>query len=194
MTRSIPAFLLGLFGCLTGAHADPIEPFQLFDQHGATHDLTWLEDKSAIVIMIHGNGCPIVRNGWPTDQALREEYRHQGVEFLMLNSNIQDNRASILREAEMFRMDISILVDETQSVGESLNLIRTAEVLVIDPKSWEVVYRGAIDDRLTYEKQKPAATENYLRDALEAQLAGEPIAVPVRDALGCLINFPNRRR
>ena len=45
------------------------------------------------------------------------------------------------------------------------------------------MYRGPIDDRLTYEKQKPVASENYLRDALDAQLAGEPIAVPVRDAL-----------
>jgi hypothetical protein len=45
---------------------------------------------------------------------------------------------------------------------------------------------------LTYEAQKPAATEHYLRDALDALLAGRPIEVPRREALGCLINFPER--
>jgi len=193
MNRSMPVLLLALLACSATADAGQLEPFQLRDQHGATHDLSWLEDKAAVVIMIHGNGCQIVRNAWPTYQAIREQYQYQGVEFLMLNSNLQDNAASILSEADMFRMDIPILVDETQAVGESLNLVRTAEVLVIDPKTWEIAYRGPVDDRLTYEKQKPVATENYLIDALDATLAGEPIAVPVRDALGCLINFPNRQ-
>jgi hypothetical protein len=193
MNRSIPVLMLSLLAGAAAVQAEQVEPFQLLDQHGATHDLNWLSEKSAVVIMIHGNGCPIVRNAWPTYQALREAYQYRGVEFLMLNSNLQDNQATILRESEMFKMDIPILVDETQSVGESLNLVRTAEVLVLDPKSWEIVYRGAIDDRLTYEKQKPQATEHYLRDALDAKLAGEPIEVPVRDALGCLINFPNKQ-
>jgi thiol-disulfide isomerase/thioredoxin len=193
MNRSIPAFLLGLTAFATVAVAEHVDQFTLEDQHGATHNLEWLADKSAIVIMIQGNGCPIVRNAWPTYRELRDTYQNEGVEFLMLNSNLQDNAASIERESAMFQMDIPILVDETQAVGESLKLIRTAEVLVIDPESWEIVYRGPVDDRLTYEKQKPFATENYLRDALDAVLAGAPIEVPVRDALGCLINFPNRQ-
>ena len=87
-------------------------------------------------------------------------------------------------------MDAPILLDQAQWVGESLNLIRTAEVLLIDPATWEIVYRGPLDDRLTYEAQKPAATEHYLRDALDAVLAGRPIETPKRDALGCLINLP----
>ena len=193
MKRPISTFALGLLAFQAVAFADQVEPFTLQDQHGATHNLEWLADKSAVVIMVHGNGCPIVRNAWPTYRALRETYSHQGVEFLMLNSNLQDNGESILREADMFRMDIPILVDETQSIGEALSLIRTAEVLVIDPESWAIVYRGPVDDRLTYEKQKPVATENYLADALDAVLAGESVAVPERDALGCLIYFPNRQ-
>jgi len=175
------------------AGADTAEDFRLIDQHGATHELHWLADKDAVVIMIQGNGCPIVRNAWPTYRAIRDDYEQRNVEFLMLNSNIQDDQASILRESETFQMDISILKDVTQAVGESLGVIRTAEAFVIDPKSWEVVYRGPIDDRLTYEHQKAIASEDYLRDALEAVIAGKPVAVAQRDALGCLVNFPNRR-
>ena len=63
---------------------------------------------------------------------------------MLLNSNLQDDRASILREAETFKIDAPILIDRTQAVGESLQLIRTAEILLIDPRSWEIVYRGPV--------------------------------------------------
>ena len=185
---------MALLGSAATAFAERAENFTILpDQHGVTHELHGLAAAKAVVIMIQGNGCPIVRNAWPVYRQLRESYRERGVEFLLLNSNLQDDAASVRREAGAFKMDAPILLDEGQSVGESLSLIRTAEVLLIDPATWEIVYRGPVDDRLTYEAQKPAATEHYLRDALDAVLAGWPIEVPRRDALGCLINFPNRR-
>jgi hypothetical protein len=182
---------VGLLGA-AAAVADPVQNFVLHDQHGVAHELYRLAEARAVIIMIQGNGCPIVRNAWPHYRQLRESYRDRGVEFLMLNSNLQDDRASVLRESGTFGIDAPILIDRAQSVGESLQLIRTAEVLLLDPATWEIVYRGPIDDRLTYEAQKPAATEHYLRDALDALLAGRPIEVPRREALGCLINFPER--
>ena len=68
-----------LFGMLaaTSVGADTAENFQLLDQHRATHELHWLSDTDAVVIMIQGNGCPIVRNAWPTYQAIRDEYQHR---------------------------------------------------------------------------------------------------------------------
>lgn len=192
MQRPSLFVLVALLGAAAAASAERAGNFALPDQHGVTHELHDLADASAIVIMIQGNGCPIVRNAWPVYRQLREVYQRKGVEFLLLNSNLQDDRSSVLREAEAFRIDAPILLDQGQSVGESLSLIRTAEVLLIDPATWEIVYRGPLDDRLTYEAQKPAATQHYLRDALDAVLAGRPIEVPKRDALGCLINFPHR--
>ena len=78
----------------------------------------------------------------------------------MLNSNLQDNRLSIREEAKEYGYDLSILIDETQIISESLDLSRTGEVFIIDPKNWSVVYIGAIDDRLTYENQKKKASEH----------------------------------
>jgi len=193
MQRSSLVIFLASLGAAATALAEHAENFTLPDQNGVAHALHDLAEAEAVVIMIQGNGCPIVRNAWPVYRQLRESYREKGVEFLMLNSNLQDDVASVRREAETFKMDAPILLDQTQSVGESLNVIRTAEVLLIDPGTWEIVYRGPVDDRLTYEAQKPAAAEHYLRDALDAVLAGRPIETPRRDALGCLINFPNRR-
>jgi hypothetical protein len=129
----ILAITVGLL-LASSAQAERIENFVLLDQHGAAHNLHYHRDKSAVVIMIQGNGCPIVRNALTDYKALRDSFADQGVHFMMLNANLQDQRSTILAEAEKFGIDMPILHDETQLIGESLNLVRTAEVLVIDPK------------------------------------------------------------
>lgn len=179
-------FVVGL------VHAERIDNFMLLDQHGDAHNLYYHKDKSAIVIMIQGNGCPIVRNALTDYKALRDTYADQGAHFFMLNANLQDLRSAILAEAEKFAIDMPILHDETQLIGESLNLIRTAEVLVINPKNWEIVYRGPINDRQVYERQKAEASNHYAADAIANVLRGEQIDVARRDTLGCLINFAQR--
>ncbi len=171
-----------------------VENFRLMDHQGGSHELYYYSDAKAIVFMVQGNSCPIVRNAMPRFKELRDQYAGQGVQFFMLNSNLQDNRRSVSQEAEEFGFDIPILIDETQIIGESLGLVRTGEVFVVDPKTWSVSYRGAVDDRLTYENQKAQAKEHYLRDALDNMVAGEPVAVASTDALGCLINFPEQNQ
>jgi hypothetical protein len=173
---------------------DRVDNFRLLDQDGASHELYYLSDAKAVVIMVHGNGCPIVRNTLPVMHEIRDRYRAQGVEFLLLNSNLQDDRDAIGKEAAEFGIDFPILVDDTQLIGESLDVTRTAEVFVIDPRSWRLLYRGPVDDRLAYGTQRPAARNHYLTDALDATLQGKPLAVAQTEALGCLVNLPERER
>lgn len=190
--RALRILGLLLLALAVPAAATTVDNFVLLDHAGDAHEL-YYGDPAAIVVLVQGNGCPIVRAALPTFKALRDEFEPQNVRFLMLNANLQDDRRSIRNEAAEWAIDMPVLDDSTQLIGESLGLIRTGEVLVIDPASRQLVYRGPIDDRLTYERQKAAANDHYLRDALTAQLAGEPIAVAQRDAVGCLINFPERK-
>ena len=169
-----------------------VDDFALRDQRGDLHELGSYADAKAVVLMVQGNGCPVVRNALPDLRAVRERYEAQGVAFLMLNSNLQDRAETIRAEAEEFGIDFPILVDETQQVGMALALTRTAEVLVLD-SSRQVAYRGPVNDRLSYERQRAAAQHHYLADALDAVLAGDKPAIAAKDAIGCLINFPARR-
>ena len=161
--------------------------FGLHDQDGAFHNLYYYSDAKAVVLYVHGNKCPIVRNAITDIRSVRREFRDQGVEFLMINSNVQDDRASIATEAEEFDIDFPILKDDAQLVAEALQLHRTAEAIVIDPYSWSVVYRGPINDRIGYESQKNDADKHYLSDALNAHLADEEIAESFIKGKGCLI-------
>ncbi len=188
----LPALWLAspVFALAPGAVVDN---FRLLDHTGKSHELYYLSDMKAVVLMIQGNGCPIVRHALPSLREVRAKYQPQGVEFLLLNSNLQDNRDAVAKEAQEFGIDFPILLDEAQLIGESLCVVRTSEIFVIDPRGWKLVYRGPLDDRLSYEAQRPA-TKHYLSDALDNVLAGLPVKVAQAEGVGCLVNFPERGR
>jgi peroxiredoxin len=176
-------------GLAPGAH---VPDFTLTDETGATHELYALSAKRAVVIMTQSNGCPIVRLAVPALREIRDRYPKRDIEFLLLNPTLQDSAESVAREVAEFNFGLPVMLDPKQKVGETLGVNRTAEVYVIDPKSWTLVYHGPIDDRLNYESQRPVH-HRYLSDALDAMLAGKPVAVASASSPGCLINFPNRK-
>ncbi len=171
-----------------------VDDFQLIDETGKAHRLSYYSDAPAIVIMTQGNGCPIVRNAMPFLREVRDQYADKGVQFFLLNSNIQDNRKSIAAESAEFGFDIPVLDDSLQLIGDALRVTRTAEIFVIDNRTKRVVYHGPVDDRLTYERQRAEAKHTYLADALDAVIAGKPVEVAQVSAPGCIVNFPDRAR
>lgn len=191
--RNLPLALALLIAPAAGAL--PVADFRLADQHGAMHRLDSYRDAAAVVLMVQGNGCPIVRTALPDLAAVRAQFAERNVAFLMINANLQDDRERIRAEAEEWGIDLPILVDETQAIGRQLQLTRTAETLLLAPPAnagaeWRLAYRGPINDRLSYGRQRAVANEHYLATAIEAVLAGEEPAVAARDAKGCLISFP----
>jgi peroxiredoxin len=187
--------LCAAFGSASAGALAPgghIADFTLKDQTGAVHQLYALSGKKAVVIMTQSNGCPIVRLAVPALREIRERYRSQDIEFLLLNPTLQDTADAVQHEAEEFGFGMTVLLDRTQKVGEAWGVDRTAEVFVIDPKSWTLLYHGPIDDRLTYESQRPVH-HPYLTDALDALLASKPVAVASVASPGCLINFAHRK-
>ena len=171
-----------------------VDNFRLTDQNLQSHELWRLAGAPAVVIVTQENGCPVSRNIGSTLKALQAKYADKGVEFMMLNSNPNDTREDIQAEAKAYGYDMPILMDSNQLVGEQLGVTRTAEVFVIDPKTWRIAYRGPVDDRVTYERQKAKADHTWAKDALDSLLAGKPVAVAQEPAVGCLIDFPQRDR
>ena len=197
--KSVARHILGVLTlgfalqCWAIAPGSKVPDFRLTDQRGQQHRLYDLNNQKAVVIMIQGNGCPIVRQALPLLQQVRDQYRDKGVEFLLLNSNLQDNAESIAKEAAEFSIAFPILVDQKQKIGEMLGVERTSEVFVIEPRTWKLVFRGPMDDRLHYERQRPP-TKHYLTDALDALIAGRAVPVSTADGVGCIVNFPERSK
>lgn len=189
-------FLLLALSATVALGSDTVNDFALIDHKGAFRQLYYYAkdpQTKAIVLFVQGNGCPLVRKRVPELKRLRDTYAPKGVLFWMINANPQDNRTDVVKEATEFEMDMPILLDQTQLVAEGLKIKRTAEVIVIEANTWKIRYRGAIDDRLGYETEKPKAEHEYLKDALESLLAGQPIKSEMTAAPGCIVSYEKTR-
>lgn len=178
------------FAAVADTFLKSIKDFELKDHNGVTHSLSEYEDRDFIVVYIHGTGCPIARLSVPSYLQIQAQYADANLEFLMLNSFIQDDIARISREAEEFKISFPILKDADQSVARSMGVERTAEVFIIDPRTREIHFRGPINDQLGYETQRLEIRHNYLRDALDTIMAGGKVNMhDIPDAKGCLVGF-----
>jgi hypothetical protein len=185
---------LFIFSISSGyAKADRVENFRLLDQEHSSHELYYHKGAKAVVLMVTMNGCPVVRNMLPDLREIRAQFG-DSVEFKLINSSLQDSYSNIRQEVADFGIDFPVLVDDTQLIGEVLELNRSGEVLVIDTRNWNIAYRGPVNDRVGYEIQRSEAKENYLADALAAVIDGRPVDTPKRDTFGCLINFPEHQQ
>ena len=169
---------------------DTVANFTLGDQNGVEHELYAINDADAVVLIMQGNGCPIVQKMLPTIKDLAADYGAKNVAFLMINSNFQDNPENMKAEDEKFDINLPMLKDADQSLGKRLGAVRTAETYVIDQTDWTLLYHGPIDDRLTYGREKAVADHDYLADVLDAVLEGRELPHPEKQpADGCLINY-----
>ncbi len=164
-----------------------VTDFGLFDHKGDFHRLQYHKDAAAVVLFVQGNKCPIVRKAFIDLQAIKSAYSEKNVQFLMINSNIQDNRSSVKEEMSSYDSDIPVLIDKHQLVADLLDIDITAECFVIDPKDWTLKYRGPINDRLGYESQKNKASNHYLKDALDNVINRTEVASAFVNTKGCAI-------
>lgn len=174
--------LAGLFCVANAALAVPgdvVDNFRLTDHTGKSHELYYLSDMKAVVLMAYGADCAVANKATKTLAALQERHA-QDVAVLMLDSNLTDTRDSIAAAATRAGFTTPVLVDETQVIGEALGLTRSGEALVISPQGWKVAYHGSAADALG--------------EAVDALVAGAPVRIARTDVVGCAIGMPERER
>ena len=158
--------------------ADRVGDFVLLDQDGYAHLMSWYDDHAAIALLVQANGSRATVNSIAKFEELQARYEEQGIEFFMLNPTGSQDRQSV--QAEMVRQnsDMKVLMDDTQFISEVLGVEKTGEVLIFDPKSFTVEFRG------------PVGAE--FERALDATLAGQPIANPVVASTDDTVLYPAR--
>lgn len=163
--------------------------YALYDQHGNFHRFSYYNNTQGIVLYVQGNGCPMVRNSFRDYQAIANEYSSKGFEFFMINSNLQDNRASIAKEATDFQFTLPVLDDGAQILAQLLDINVTTETIVLHPTTREILFRGPVNNKFDYETQRSEATVSYLKNALNAILKGEK-PISIQEAVrGCKVTL-----
>ncbi|PQB04044.1 redoxin family protein [Aureitalea marina] len=166
---------------------DRMNDYALYDSAGGFHRFSRYNNKKAIVLFVQGNGCPIVRNYLNDLREIVDEYGPKGVQFFMVNSNIQDNRDTVESEVSKYGIEIPVLMDQNQILADELDIRITAEVIVLHPVSRQILYRGPLNDRLDYEAQKDTSENDFLIEALDGIINGSEVKSMPKAVRGCKV-------
>lgn len=162
------------------------QTIQLPDCYGKSVKLSDVLGERATVIAFLGTECPLAKLYGPRLQQLHEKFSGQGVRFVGVCANVQDNLSEVLSYVNRSGIQFPMLLDAEQRLADTLHAKRTPEVFVLDAKG-QLQYRGRIDDQYGISVARKAPTSNDLTAALDSLLQGVAPQVNSTLAVGCAI-------
>jgi peroxiredoxin len=142
-----------------------------------------------LVVAFWCNHCPYVRAWEDRMNAIALEYAGRGVQVVAVNANDAeaypaDAFPEMAARAKDKGFAFAYAHDATQEVARAYGAARTPEVFAFDATG-ALRYHGAIDDST----DPGGVSATYLRDALEAILAGDEVPVAETAPVGCTIKW-----
>ena len=172
---------------MTGSRQAP--PLMLPDTAGEPHALSAGRAEAAATVVIWTcNHCPYALAWHDRLVEVAEEYADRDVRFLAVNSTDPerypaDGPEAMRERVERERWPFPYLHDSSQEAARAWGARTTPHLFVLDPEQ-RIVYEGAPDA----DHQDPSLNAQWLRDALDAVLAGdEPPAST--EPVGCSIKW-----
>lgn len=159
-----------------------IEDFSLPDSDGKEHALNSLKGKNGTVLIFVATKCPISNAYNERMEKLAQDYKAKGINVVGINSNVAEGAAEVKAHAATNKLTFPILKDAGNKIADRLGATVTPEAFFLDASN-KLMYRGRIDNA----KDVSQVNTNDLRDALDAAVAGKPIAKTTAAAFGCTI-------
>lgn len=173
----------------------PAPDFTLPGVDGKMHSLS--DHKGSFVVLEWVNfDCPFVKKFYGSDtmQKLQADYKAKGVVWLSIVSSAPgkqghlDAETAPARIAQEKAQPSAFLLDPSGEVGRLYGAKTTPHMFVIDSEG-TLIYQGAIDSvRSTKAQDIPIAT-NYVTDALDAAMNGQPVPTSETKAYGCSVKY-----
>jgi thiol-disulfide isomerase/thioredoxin len=161
----------------TGA-VPKVDNFRLTSADHQSYELYRMKDDAAIVLVTQADGCGPLRQAAPALKSLSADYASKGVDVLLINSSLKETADQAAAEAASAGYGVPILMDGQQLVGEQLGVKNAGEAIVVNPKTWNIAWRGPVADA---------------PDAVAAVVAGrEPKTGQAVNT--CSIAFPDRAK
>jgi peroxiredoxin len=154
---------------------------------GKVRSLSDYHGKKAVVVVIVGTECPISNLYVVTLAEMHQKYSDKGVQILAVNSNDHDTFDEVAAHAKERKLPFPVLKDEDHSVVDALGASRTPEAFLLDADG-VIRYTGRIDDQYGYRYRRASPLHTELKDALDAVLAGKPVAVSKTKLEGCNVD------
>ncbi|MGA9116881.1 MAG: thioredoxin family protein [Bacteroidota bacterium] len=192
-----PCALLAAIPLRAGEPAvgDAAPAFTLRDAAGEDHSLSDYSGKWVVLEWVNYD-CPFVRKHYRSGnmQSLQAGYRKKGVIWLSICSSAPGNQGHFKNSDLIKRIrtekaePTAYLADPEGTTGRAYGARTTPHMFLISPEG-TLVYAGAIDDIPSADQDDIGRARNYLRQALDASLAGKPVPTASSRPYGCSVKY-----
>lgn len=153
----------------------------------ATLTLSQLKGDKGTLIIFTCNKCPFVQAWQEQMVEIAKMSKAKGLGVVFINSNDPAVKGDTLENMKAFAQKEGYawpyLQDSTSDVARNFGAAKTPDVFLFDADA-KLVYKGAVG-----EGGRTVGEEIWLKDAIEALLAGEKIEKAETKAVGCTIKF-----
>ena len=164
--------------------------FRLSGVDGKDTTLADFKKAKVLIVVFNCNHCPAAIGSEDRMIRLCKDYKARGVQMVAINSNEDKNHpddsfAKMKERAKEKGFPFPYLRDETQEAALAYGALRTPHFYVFDGQR-RLCYSGRMDDN-PYDGSK--VTQNDLRNALDAVLAGKKPPVELTNPIGCNVKW-----
>ena len=177
----------------------PAPGFTAVDTHGGSHSLEAYRGRWVVLEWVN-HDCPYTKkhykavDGRPGNtQAMQRDYAQRVVWLSVVSSAPGKQGFTTAAEADRLTREkgaapTAVIRDTSGTLGRLYGARNTPQYAIIDPQG-VLRYAGAIDDKPSSTVKDIAVATNYVRAALDAGLAGKPIAVAQTQPYGCDVKY-----
>lgn len=163
------------------------DSIRLVDIDGQPRGMWPAEGTGVTVVVFTRSDCPISNRYAPDIRRLYEQFHPRGVEFYLVYVDPQETPDAIRSHLKEFEYPCRALRDPDHRLVAATGATVTPEAVVF-AADHRIAYRGRIDNLFDdLGSSRSEATTHDLADAIEATLAGKPVAEPATTAVGCII-------
>jgi len=153
--------------------------FSLLDHQGYFHSMSWYSDVKVIALLVQANDSSTDATAVPAFDALSQRFDRSEVEFFMINPTEHNSRDTVAKTMTAFGTDIPVLMDDSQLVSEALGVTHTGEVLLYNPRSFTVVFRGPPGPELDAALESLVAGDQPATQSVAS--TGDPVVYRARE-------------
>jgi len=158
-----------------------MENFKLTDANGVSQSFDELKGKNGAILIFLSVQCPVVKGYDARIVKLAEDFAAKGINVIGINSNSTE-AMDVVKAHAAENYKFPVLIDKGNVIADKLGANVTPEIFYLNEKN-VLVYHGAIDNSRNGEN----ITDNYLQDAVDANLSGKAVAKTKANAFGCTI-------
>ena len=178
---------------------EPAPAFTAIDTRGASHSLDTYRGKWVVLEWVN-HDCPYTKKHYaPLDggagntQAMQRDYANRVVWLSVVSSAPGKQGFTTATQADELTQKkgaapTAVIRDTAGTLGRLYAARNTPQYAIIDAQG-VLRYAGAIDDKPSSKVKDIATSTNYVRAALDAGLAGNPIAVTQTQPYGCDVKY-----